>query len=255
MDNYDKVLKYTNETMNASGTSAEKYQHHMDSLEATVNELQVQWEQFIQELDATDTFKNAIKFASSLLSVLDALVNKVPVLQTLLGAFVGFKVIKGIVPTVLKMASAISKFKGLGNPIKTLVNSSKNLKAISTPLSDTYTEMGTKLSIYQQQQVAQIATNKSLDMTEKERQLTALGLSAAQTQLILRTDEQTRSNINAILSNTKLAMSQKQGKIASVLLAVAKKYNIALDKKQAISLGGAIGKQKTIRRTNYGLQN
>ena len=72
MDNYDKVLKYTNETMNASGTSAEKYQHYMDSLEATINELQVQWEQFIQKLDATDTFKNAIKFVSSLLSVLDA---------------------------------------------------------------------------------------------------------------------------------------------------------------------------------------
>lgn len=253
MDNYDKVLKYTNETMNASGTSAEKYQHYMDSLEATINGLQVQWEQFIQELDATDTFKNAIKFVSSLLSVLDALVNKVPVLQTLLGAFVGFKVIKGIVPTVLKMASAISKFKGLGSSIKTLANSFKNLKAISTPLSDTYTEMGTKLSVYQQQQITQIATNKELDMTEKERQLTALGLSAAQTQLILRTDEQTRSNVNAILSNTKLTMSQKQGKIASILLAVAKKNNIVLDKKQAISLGGAIAKQKTMTYTTEGL--
>lgn len=235
MDNYDKVLKYTNETMNASGTSAEKYQHYMDSLEATINGLQVQWEQFIQELDATDTFKNAIKFVSSLLSVLDALVNKVPVLQTLLGGFVGFKVIKGIVPTVLKMASAISKFKGLGNPIKALANSFKNLKISSSMLSSVYTELGEKLTIYQKQQIMQIMTNKNLTMEEKKRQLANMELDASTIELITSNNllaptisgltakygQQTAATIMQVLSSQTLTNEEKIQKITTELLAHA----------------------------------
>lgn len=235
MDNYDKVLKYTNETMNASGTSAEKYQHYMDSLEATINELQVQWEQFIQELDATDTFKNAIKFVSSLLSVLDALVNKVPVLQSLLGGFVGFKVIKGIVPTVLKMASAISKFKGLGNPIKALANSFKSLKMSSSMLSSVYTELGEKLTIYQKQQIMQIMTNKNLTMEEKKRQLANMELNASTIELITSNNllaptisglaakygQQTAATIMQVLSSQTLTNEEKIQKITTELLAHA----------------------------------
>ena len=191
MQNYDKVLEYTNKTMEASGTSAQKYTHYMSSLEAKINELTVQWEQFIQELNATGVFKNAIKFVSGLLSVLDALTNKVPVLQSLLGAFVGFKVIKSVIPSILKMASAISKFKGFGNSIKALANSFKSLATTNKTLKNVYTDMNVKLTAYQRQQVLQIATNRELNTEAKKQALTNMGLSATETELVL-------SNINLL---------------------------------------------------------
>ena len=232
MDNYDKVLKYTNETMNASGTSAEKYQHYMDSLEATINELQVQWEQFIQELNATDTFKNAIKFVSGLLSVLDALVNKAPILQALLGAFIGFKGVKGVVSSILKMATAISKLKGLGNPIKALANSFKNLKISSYALSGMYEELEQKLSIYQKQQIMQIMTNKELTMEQKKQHLANLQLNASTIELVTsdnllaptlssltaQYDETTAAKIMAALSSESLTDAQKIEQIEAALV-------------------------------------
>ena len=266
MDNYDKVLKYTNETMNASGTTAEKYQHYMDSLEATINELQVQWEQFIQELDATDTFKNAIKFASSLLSVLDALVNKVPVLQSLLGAFVGFKVIKTIVPIVLKMASAISKFKGLGNPIKTLVNSFKSLNNVSKSLSIVYTDMGTKLTAYQRQQAKQIITNKELNVEQKKTQLTNMGLNQSDVELIMSSyslsaaltvleqkyGEISAASIRAVLASDTLTNEQKEQEISTILLSTAQRNNKVVTEEQAIADATLIVRQRGIEASATG---
>lgn len=266
MDNYDKVLKYTNETMNASGTSAEKYQHHMDSLEATINGLQVQWEQFIQELDATDTFKNAIKFVSSLLSVLDALVNKVPVLQTLLGTFVGFKVIKGIVPSILKMATAISKFKGFGNPIKALVNSFKSLKVSTSMLSTVYTDMGAKLTVYQKQQAMQIITNKELNVEQKKTQLINMGLSQSDVELIMSSHslsaaltvlgqkygEIYMASIRAVLASDTLTNEQKEQKISTILLSTAQRNGKIATDEQAMADAKLIVRQRGVEASATG---
>lgn len=266
MDNYDKVLKYTNETMNASGTSTEKYQHHMDSLEATINELQVQWEQFIQELNATNTFKNAIKFVSSLLSVLDALVNKVPVLQTLLGAFVGFKVVKGIVPSILKMATAISKFKGFGNPIKALANSFKSLKVSTSMLSTVYTDMNAKLTAYQKQQAIQIITNKELNMEQKKSRLIEMGLNQTDVELIMSSHslsaalttlgqkygEIYTAGIRAVLASDTLTNEQKEQKISTILLSTAQRNNKVVTEEQAMADAKLIVRQKGIEASATG---
>lgn len=266
MDNYDKVLKYTNETMNASGTSAEKYQHYMDSLEATINGLQVQWEQFIQELDATDTFKNAIKFVSSLLSVLDALVNKAPILQSLLGAFVLSKGIKGVLSTVLKMASVISKFKGLGNSIKALANSFKSLATTNKTLKNVYTDMNVKLTAYQRQQVLQIATNRELNTEAKKQALTNMGLSATETELVLSNTNLLGTlsmlkqkyvsldiaKIQQILTNDNLTDSEKRVQIAFFLKKQAAQNGIRVTNAAALSDARLIVQQNGLKMSAMG---
>lgn len=266
MDNYDKVLKYTNETMNASGTSAEKYQHYMDSLEATINGLQVQWEQFIQELDATDTFKNAIKFVSSLLSVLDALVNKAPILQSLLGAFVLSKGIKGVLSTVLKMASVISKFKGLGNSIKALANSFKSLATTNKTLKNVYTDMNVKLTAYQRQQVLQIATNRELNTEAKKQALTNMGLSATETELVLSNTNLLGTlsmlkqkyvsldiaKIQQILTNDNLTDSEKRVQIAFFLKKQAAQNEIIVTNAAALSDARLIVQQNGLKMSAMG---
>ena len=266
MQNYDKVLEYTNKTMKASGTSAQKYTHYMSSLEAKTNELTVQWEQFIQELDATGTFKNAINFVSGLLSVLDALVNKAPILQSLLGAFVGFKVIKSVIPSILKMASAISKFKGVGNSIKALANSFKSLAITNKTLKNVYTDMNVKLTAYQRQQVLQIATNRELNTEAKKQALTNMGLSATETELVLSNTNLLGTlsmlkqkyvgldiaKIQQILTNANLADSEKRVQIAFLLKKQAAQKGIPVTNAAALSDARLIVQQNGLKMSAQG---
>ena len=266
MQNYDKVLEYTNKTMNASGTSAQKYTHYMSSLEAKINELTVQWEQFIQELDANGVFKNAIKFVSGLLSVLDALVNKAPILQSLLGAFVLSKGIKGVLSTVLKMASVISKFKGLGNSIKALANSFKSLAITNKTLKNVYTDMNVKLTAYQRQQVLQIATNRELNTEAKKQALTNMGLSATETELVLSNTNLLGTlsmlkqkyvsldiaKIQQILTNDNLADSEKRVQIAFLLKKQAAQNGIRVTNAAALSGARLIVQQNGLKMSAQG---
>ncbi len=254
MQNYDKVLEYTNKTMEASGTSAQKYTHYMSSLEAKINELTVQWEQFIQGLNQSGTIKIGVSLLSGMLSVLDALSAKAPVLQNVLGFFLAFKALKGIPALV----SSLSKgFKGLLNnvvlPTKNLRQTITGLKSSWATLDTIISKNGETLSAYEKQQIAVIVSSKALNAEKKAQKLVDMGLTTAQAQLLLNTDAQTAANMQAIISNNSLTESQKQGKIAAILFAMAKKNNIQLNQQETISLAGAIAKQKTMQFTTQGL--
>lgn len=254
MQNYDKVLEYTNKTMEASGTSAQKYTHYMSSLEAKINELTVQWEQFIQGLNQSGTIKIGVSLLSGLLSVLDALSAKAPVLQGVLGFFLAFKALRGL-PAII--SSLGKSFKGLSNninrPIRNLKQTVVDLKSSWATLDTIISKNGETLSAYEKQQIAVIVSSKALNAEKKTQKLVDMGLTTAQAQLLLSTDAQTAANMQAIISNNSLTESQKQGKIAAILFAMAKKNNIQLDQKQTISLAGTIAKQKTMQFTTQGL--
>lgn len=254
MQNYDKVLEYTNKTMEASGTSAQKYTHYMSSLEAKINELTVQWEQFIQGLNQSGTIKIGVSLLSGLLSVLDALSAKAPVLQGVLGFFLAFKALRGL-PAII--SSLGKSFKGLSNninrPIRNLKQTVVDLKSSWATLDTIISKNGETLSAYEKQQIAVIVSSKALNVEKKTQKLVDMGLTTAQAQLLLSTDAQTAANMQAIISNNSLTESQKQGKIAAILFAMAKKNNIQLDQKQTISLAGTIAKQKTMQFTTQGL--
>ena len=254
MQNYDKVLEYTNKTMEASGTSAQKYTHYMSSLEAKINELTVQWEQFIQGLNQSGTIKIGVSLLSGLLKVLDDLAVKMPVLQGALGTFLAFKALRGL-PAII--SSLGKSFKGLSSninrPIRSLKQTVVDLKSSWATLDTIISKNGETLSAYEKQQIAVIVSSKALNAEKKTQKLVDMGLTTAQAQLLLSTDAQTAANMQAIISNNSLTESQKQGKIAAILFAMAKKNNIQLDQKQTISLAGTIAKQKTMQFTTQGL--
>ena len=185
MQNYDKVLEYTNKTMEASGTSAQKYTHYMSSLEAKINELTVQWEQFIQGLNQSGTIKIGVSLLSGLLSVLDALTNKVPVLQGVLTTILSFKVangvIKSVIPNVVNMGNSFSK---LAKKIKAFKLGSLN-KAFKQ--FDSILLSGNKtMSTYEKWQTALVISNKKLNQEQKISALTGMGFTEVQaTQLVM----------------------------------------------------------------------
>lgn len=75
MENYDKVLKYTTESLNSAGTSEEKYGAVLDSIEGKINQFISTWDKMINTFNQGDTFKNAIDAGTELIQVLDFLIN------------------------------------------------------------------------------------------------------------------------------------------------------------------------------------
>ena len=163
MQNYDKVLEYTNKTMEASGTSAQKYTHYMSSLEAKINELTVQWEQFIQGLNQSGTIKIGVSLLSGLLSVLDALTNKAPILQNVVGNILLFKGLKNIIPSVLSFKKNIA---GLMTTFVKL-KASNPLTAFKE-LDSVLALSGQQLSLYQKYQIMIITSSKKLTLERKK---------------------------------------------------------------------------------------
>lgn len=122
MENYGKVLEYTENAQNAAGTSAQKYEHYLESLEAKINSLTVAWEQFIQDLNSsnklfntTNTIKAFIGILQGLLWVVDSLAAKVPVIQSIAITFGAFK---GFLALQKNMGSFVNGFKSFFGVLK-----------------------------------------------------------------------------------------------------------------------------------------
>ena len=104
MENYDKVLKYTTESQNAAGTSAEKYTAYINSMEAKINILSATWEKFVNNLNQKGNFNKIIDGLSNLINVLDKLLNEwnllnglaIPVIFGVISSMVSSKVISGL---------------------------------------------------------------------------------------------------------------------------------------------------------------
>lgn len=81
MTNYDKVLKATQVSTDSAGTAQEKYGAYLDSTEAKLNQFIATWEEFLNNLDASGTIKDAIELGTVFINVLDGLVNKTGLLK------------------------------------------------------------------------------------------------------------------------------------------------------------------------------
>jgi hypothetical protein len=83
MENYDNVLKYTTESEEAAGTSAQKYTAYMESTQAHLNQLTATWEKFVAKLDASGAFNKLIDIGAKLIDVLDYLLNDLGILDNI----------------------------------------------------------------------------------------------------------------------------------------------------------------------------
>lgn len=116
MENYDKVLRYTNESLNAAGTAEEKYGVVLESLQGKINQLISMWEKFVNNLNQSGTFADIIEAGEVLINVLDILFNKLN----------AFKLVVVPVTIISGLKLLIDKFKELSNFTTDAYNSIKN---------------------------------------------------------------------------------------------------------------------------------
>lgn len=81
MENYDKVLEYTTESMNSAGSASEKYEAYLDSLDAKVNQFTATWEQLVINMNKSDLYAGFVEFGTNAIEVLDVLINDLHLLD------------------------------------------------------------------------------------------------------------------------------------------------------------------------------
>lgn len=132
MENYDDVLKYTTASLNAAGTSEQKYGAYMDSMQAKLNELTVAWETFVNNLNQSDNFKTVMDAVIKLVDILDKLINKTNALNTVIIPILsGIAVSTGIKKTIEILPILSDGIKSVGVQVKTLIGLFKGTTSVA----------------------------------------------------------------------------------------------------------------------------
>ena len=170
MENYDTVLKYTEESQDAAGTSAQKYTAYMDSIDAKLNTLTATWEQFVNNLNQSGTFKSVIDLGTKLIGVLDTLINKMGLLKIALPA-------AAIMLVSTKLLQLVKYLQNLGNAANKVQAILKPLNSSADVSSETIQSIATELAGLSVKQRMTLLSTKKLTAAQQEEALVASGVS------------------------------------------------------------------------------
>lgn len=156
MGAWDEVLSGTETALNSTGGATERMAIYTESLEGKLKTMQSTWEEFVLNLQASDAFKFLIDLGTKLISVLDLLLNKIPILSDLIkiglvaGALnVAAGTIKQLI-TLIGTRGLVGTLINVGNGINILVqgiNAGIGAFSISTDvISALSTSFGTMAS-------------------------------------------------------------------------------------------------------------
>lgn len=170
MENYDTVLKYTEESQDAAGTSAQKYTAYMDSIDAKLNTLTATWEQFVNNLNQSGTVKSVIDLGTKLIGVLDTLINKMGLLKVALPAAT-------IMLVSTKLLKLVKYLQNLGNAASKVQAILKPLNSSADVTSETIQSIATELAGLSVKQRMALLSTKKLTAAQQEEALVASGVS------------------------------------------------------------------------------
>ena len=180
MENYGKVLEYTQESLNAAGTSEQKYSAYSESIQAHLNNFISTWQEFINNMNASGTFNAVIDFGSKLINLLDLLLNKFQLMKVLAPASIFMLLLN-------PLSKLINNFAVLGNRANQFYKI-LSMGADSTGSVANKTKMlGEALAGLSTKQQISILNTTRLTEEEKVLILTNAGLTAAEARTALST--------------------------------------------------------------------
>ena len=118
ISDWDEVLEGAQLAMDSTGGATERMAIYTESLEGKLNTLQATWEEFVLNLQASDAFKSLIDLGTKLISVLDLLLNKIPILSNLIKTVLvvgAINVLAGSIRNLISMMGTNGVLGGLIN--------------------------------------------------------------------------------------------------------------------------------------------
>lgn len=155
MANYEEVLKATEIAENANGSATERMAIYTESLTAKINSLKTAWTQFVNNLNIDNQFGGLIDIATKFIELLDILLNKIPILSSVLKTLITVQGINILAGATVKAISKIAGPDGIAGLLSGLIT-----------LNSTVGEVGTT------------ATASSVGINTMSSALSALGISA-----------------------------------------------------------------------------
>ncbi len=145
LENWDEVDEAMNVAADSAGSTAQKYEAYMDSLEAKLNQLKTVWSEFLLNMNLSGVAGNFINAVTGIVSFLDQIINKTPLgtaaITALTMALIRFSVIKlaNVATGIIKFVSALPKaaagasiFARMLNPVKNLANGLRGATVAAT---------------------------------------------------------------------------------------------------------------------------
>lgn len=109
MNDYKEVLEATTIAENASGSATERMSIYTESLTGKINTFKTTWTELVNDLNLDDLIGTVVDLGTKLLEILNLLLNKIPVLSTVLKGVISVQAINIIAGAVI---TAIARIKG-----------------------------------------------------------------------------------------------------------------------------------------------
>lgn len=187
MENYSTAMDYATKSVEANGTAEQKYATYMESIDATINEFIATWEQLVNNLNQSGTFKAIVELGTTILSLVDdfGLIK-----MAIIGAFGG-----AVIGTITKFrTSLMSTYGVMGNAVTTMTQYPTNINKIAMSMQ----------SLLPKQQAMLLNTSK-LDQATKTQVATMLNLGTVNGRVVTTTTQLTGAqrlqNLQVIASN------------------------------------------------------
>lgn len=94
LNNYDLLDKVKSDSEQSSGAAQEENEKYLESIEASIAQLQTQLQELATVTINSDMFKGVIDTATAFLNIVTQILDKLPLLSTAIGGFAGFKLSK-----------------------------------------------------------------------------------------------------------------------------------------------------------------
>lgn len=133
MNGYDKIAQLTEDAYNAEGYAEEANEARMESFETKLEQLKASAEGFWNNLTNADGMKVIVDFATNIVSLLDQLINKTPVLSGAIRGLLAAFAIKTIPGFLTEMSNSDS---AIGALLRTMKSAVPNFKEYQKALNN-----------------------------------------------------------------------------------------------------------------------
>lgn len=177
MENYGKVLEYTTKATQMAGSSQQKYEAYLDSIEAKVNQLTSTWEGMVNNFNAGDAYRGVIEGATKAVELLDFLLNDLNILKTFVlpaTFIVGFN----------KLAKVLNSAK---DGIKKFITAYGNVGQIVKKSDAELINFGKSLNGLSDMQKKLILSTQSLTTQQQKLVLVSSGVTEAEADQMVQT--------------------------------------------------------------------
>ena len=113
MNDYKEVLEATTIAENANGSATERMSIYTESLTAKINSFKTTWTELVNDLNLDSLIGTVVDLGTKLLEILNILLNKIPILSSVLKGFITVKSINILVGAAISAIKRIAGADGL----------------------------------------------------------------------------------------------------------------------------------------------